>query len=71
MNLTPHQLDVLNRINGCKPTKLIARDMGISPRTLYRHQQDIAVKLNVPTSSRYAIVQEAKRRGILRERTAA
>jgi DNA-binding NarL/FixJ family response regulator len=45
--LTPRQREVLVKIAECKPRKVIASELGISPATLKVHVKDMHGKLGV------------------------
>ena len=49
--LTVRELQVLRLLASGKTNKLIARDLGISDKTIYRHVSNIFSKLNVPSRS--------------------
>ncbi len=60
--LTPRESDVLGELAKGKPTKLIARSLGVSPETVKHHLKNIFVKLEV--ENRKDAVSEAYRRAL-------
>lgn len=60
--LTPREGDVLAELVKGQPTKLIARNLGVSPETVKHHLKNIFVKLGV--ENRKDAVSEAYRRAL-------
>lgn len=50
-SLTPRQRQILRAVAEGKPTKVIARDLGISPRTVEAHRAEIRVKTGLTSAS--------------------
>jgi two-component system response regulator FixJ len=49
--LTPRQLEILGALSEGKSTKMIARDLGISPRTVDVHRAEIKMKTGATSST--------------------
>jgi two-component system response regulator FixJ len=49
--LTPREMDVLERLVGGSSNKLIAQDLGISPRTVEIHRGNMMSRLNAESIS--------------------
>ena len=50
-NLTHREVDVLVALAGGSPNKVIAHDLGISPRTVESYRQKLSLKLNARSTS--------------------
>ena len=50
-NLTHREVDVLVGLAGGRPNKVIAHDLGISPRTVESYRQKLSLKLSARSTS--------------------
>jgi DNA-binding NarL/FixJ family response regulator len=50
-NLTPRQREILVKIAACKPRKIIAGELEISPGTLHVHIKDIFQRLRIQSDN--------------------
>ena len=55
-SLTPRERDVLHCIVDGEPSKVIARKLGISPRTVENHRISLLARLNVGSSTAAASI---------------
>jgi len=61
--LTPREREVLNKLLEGGTSKHIARDLGISPRTVEAHRQHVLHKLEVGSIRELMLLQLARHRG--------